>query len=174
MTEKVHIRPVTNDDGDAVGDIIHAAFSEYEGCYYDRALEFPELDALADYFRMSGGLCWVASDGGAVVGCCALAPLPGNHERTPAWRQEPVMELKKVYLQRAYRGRGIADMLVNTAIDAARVRGAGIELWTDTRFRAAHRFYARLGFEFTGWTRAIDDISATLEFHYRRPKAVKP
>ena len=42
-----HIRPATDGDGDAIADLIEAAFAEYEGCLFDRAAEFPELDAVA-------------------------------------------------------------------------------------------------------------------------------
>lgn len=167
MMTPFEIRPATDADGNCVGRIIAAAFSEYEGCHYDRALEFPELDRLAAHFAALSGMCWVACIDSSVVGCAAVKPM----ER-PLGSWVPAMELSKVYLDRQCRGRGIADRLVTTAVDFAAQNGAaGVELWTDTRFTAAHRFYARLGFVFTGWTRAIDDISDTVEFHFRRPCA---
>lgn len=164
MSFSIQIREATNADGDGVGDIIRAAFSEYGGCFYDRALEFPELDALADHFRHAGGRCWVASDGDSIIGSCAIAPSP-----RPLGPFATAMEIKKVYLDRRWRGAGLADRLLVRAVEFAGMKGVdGVELWTDTRFLAAHRFYARKGFTFSGWTRAIDDISATLEYHYHR------
>lgn len=165
MNALIEIRPATNADGDCVGRIIAAAFSEYEGCYYDRVLEFPELDRLHDHFQALGGMCWVACHKSTVIGSAAITPM-----KRPIGVAAPAMELTKVYLDRRFRGAGIADRLVDTACTHAMNQGAAaVELWTDTRFTAAHRFYARLGFTFTGWARAIDDISDTAEFHFRRP-----
>ena len=38
-----------------------------------------------------------------------------------------------------------------------------LELWTDTRFTRAHRFYAKHGYNPTGERRALHDLGATLE-----------
>jgi hypothetical protein len=45
-------------------------------------------------------------------------------------------------------------------------------LWTDTRFQTAHRFYERLGYQSDGRTRAIDDLSRSVEYFYS--KRLKP
>ena len=41
-------------------------------------------------------------------------------------------------------------------------------LWTDTRFKTAHRFYERLGYQSAGRTRAIDDLSRSVEYFYSK------
>jgi hypothetical protein len=41
-----------------------------------------------------------------------------------------------------------------------------VELWTDTRFRLAHRVYSALGYEASGRTRDLNDLSETTEFHF--------
>ena len=43
-----------------------------------------------------------------------------------------------------------------------------LELWTDTRFGAAHSLYERLGFSRSRTTRALVDLSNSVEFHYRK------
>ena len=51
----------------------------------------------------------------------------------------------------------------------ARVREArSLILWTDTRFEDAHRLYDRLGFIRAGHTRALNDGSNTIEYHYAK------
>lgn len=158
------IREATDADGDAIAALIAAAFAEYEGCVFDRAAEFPELDAIASHFAGRGGTIWVAEDANGVIGSMALAPTkdadapPGGHE------------IFKVYVARPARRRGVARTLFDTAHAAARAAGAPeIRLWTDTRFTDAHRFYERCGFVRVGAARECHDLSATWEYAYRLP-----
>jgi putative acetyltransferase len=156
------IRPATDADGDAVAGLIAEAFAEYEGCVFDRAAEFPELDALASHFTKRGGTIWVAVDGDAVIGSMALAPT-GDAD-APAG----ALEIFKVYVARAARRRGVARALFDEALGRARRLGAPeVRLWTDTRFTNAHRFYERCGFVRVGEAREVHDLSATWEYAYR-------
>lgn len=158
------IRPATDADGDAIAALIAAAFAEYEGCVFDRAAEFPELDAIASHFAGRGGTIWVAQGAEGVIGSMALAPT-----RDPD-APRGGLEIFKVYVARAARRRGIARALFETALAAARAAGAPeIRLWTDTRFADAHRFYERCGFTRAGPARECHDLSATWEYSYRLP-----
>ncbi|WP_029349913.1 GNAT family N-acetyltransferase [Bosea sp. 117] len=158
MTD-ICLRPATDADGDGVAALIAGCFAEYEGCLFDRAAEFPELDAIASHFAARGGTIWVADREGSVVGSLAVAPT-----------EEPgTVELFKMYLTREVRGRGLAAGLLGHAVGFARARGAGtVRLWTDTRFTDAHRFYERHGFVRAGEPRPLNDISASWEYPYRR------
>ena len=164
----IAIRPATDADGDAVAGLIAEAFGEYEGCVFDRAAEFPELDALASHFSTRGGIIWVAEGPGAgnepsVIGSMALAPTADAEAPAGA------VEIFKVYVARAARRRGVARALFDTAMRLALSRGAPeIRLWTDTRFTNAHRFYESCGFERQGAPREVHDLSATWEYSYRR------
>lgn len=156
------IRPATDADGDAVAGLIAEAFAEYEGCVFDRAAEFPELDALASHFSARGGIIWVAEDGRAIIGSMALAPTADADAPAGA------LELFKVYVGRAARRRGVARALFEQALGLAHSRGAPeIRLWTDTRFTNAHRFYETCGFVLAGEPREVHDLSATWEYSYR-------
>ncbi len=158
------IRPASDADGDAIAALIAAAFAEYEGCVFDRAAEFPELDAIASHFAARGGTIWAAESAGGVIGSMALAPT--RDERAPAGGQE----IFKVYVARAARRRGVARALFDTALAAASAADAPeIRLWTDTRFTDAHRFYERCGFARDGAPRECHDLSATWEYLYRLP-----
>lgn len=160
------IRPASDADGDAIAALIAAAFAEYEGCVFDRAAEFPELDAIASHFATRGGTIWVAQGAEGVIGSMALAPT--RDPDAPAGGQE----IFKVYVARAARRRGIASTLFDTALATACAAGASeIRLWTDTRFTDAHRFYERCGFVRDGVARECHDLSATWEYLYRLPLA---
>ena len=69
------------------------------------------------------------------------------------------LELKRLYVVRAWHGRGVAQALTDAAIDAARARGAQT-LWLGVweRNPRALRFYAKYGFtrvgEHTFWVGA--------------------
>jgi putative acetyltransferase len=40
-------------------------------------------------------------------------------------------------------------------------------LWTDTRFAAGHRFYEKCGFDRTGESRILDDLSQSSEVQFK-------
>lgn len=160
------IRPATDADGDAIAALIAEAFAEYEGCIFDRAAEFPELDAIASHFAGRGGIIWVAGDGTNVIGSLAAAPM--RREGVEADIPAGTIEITKVYVGRPARRRGIARALMNEALHLARSRGAPeMRLWTDTRFVDAHRFYEAVGFERLPGARELHDLSDTWEYPYR-------
>jgi GNAT superfamily N-acetyltransferase len=79
---------------------------------------------------------WVAVVDGAVVGSVALRP------RAPG-----TLELKRMYLRREQRGRGLGRRLLETALAQARASGAErIRLDTTERMEAARALYERYGF----------------------------
>lgn len=145
------IRPAVNADSAGIIDLIARVYAEYPGNVLDVDLEEPELRAPASSFERF----WVLDRGGEVAGCCGLV---SNGD---------VVVLKKLYLDPAVRGKGHARRLVERVeAHAAEIGAARIELWTDTRFVPAHGFYARLGYERTGRTRDLDDLSNTTEYEF--------
>ena len=153
------IRPARDEDEDGLIALIGGCFAEYPGCVLDVDGEIPELRAIATCFAGRDGRFWVAEAGGAVAGCIGVAPAPD-----PAG-----MELLKLYVDGAMRGRGLGGRLVGLVEQEAARRGAAfIELWTDTRFADAHRLYERLGYERLPETRDLHDLSDTTEYHYRK------
>lgn len=85
---------------------------------------------------------WVGERAEEVVATLQLSFLPGL-SRGGQWRA--LVEAVRVH--RALRGQGIGEQLMRRAMDRARERGCGlIQLTSDRRRTAAHRFYERLGF----------------------------
>lgn len=158
ITDALTIRPVHDDDSAGLIALIGAVFSEYPGCVLDVDREEPMLRRPTAWAAELCGCWWVAEASGAVVATIAVV-------HTDA----PMAELKKLYVARTQRRRGLGAQLVDLAEQAARRGGArDIELWTDTRFADAHRLYERLGYAKQPKTRALNDLSATIEFHYRK------
>jgi putative acetyltransferase len=162
MSETVAIREARDADGPALSALIARIFAEYDGCLFV-AEEFPELAAPASHYAAKGGRLWVAEtrvgEGHRLVGSVAV---------TKTWLPE-VFELFKVYVAADQRGTGLAARLLGTASDFAGSQGAtSLTLWSDSRFVAGHRFYAKHGFRRLPGLRALHDVSRTLEFGFRR------
>lgn len=112
------------------------------------------------YFRAHGGEFWVVHDNVHVVRATAALYL---HED----QQPPLAELKSMYVDIAWRRRGVGSMLTKMVMEEARRRGcAEMELWSDTRFTPAHAMYESLGFIRFG-ERAIQDSNNSVEFGFR-------
>ena len=151
------VRPVADSDSADLIALIETVFGEYPNCYLDVDKEMPELRAPAHAAREDDCRWWVAEAEGAVVGSCAA--VPDDDAGT--------MELKRLYVAKSARRQGLAAHLVSLVESEARKRGARrLVLWSDTRFADAHRLYERLGFVKQPRTRALPDISNTIEFHY--------
>lgn len=112
------------------------------------------------YFRAGGGEYWVMTDeAGTVRATVALAI---DRSRTP-----PGAELKSLYVDPAWRRRGIARALSGLVIDGARGTGAAeLVLWSDTRFAPAHALYESMGFVRVG-RRDLNDSNGSAEWGYR-------
>jgi ribosomal protein S18 acetylase RimI-like enzyme len=90
------------------------------------------------YFSDDAGV-WLASCDGEDVGCIALRSLDAASKSS---------EIKRLYVRPAYRGRGVADLLLQELEDFARKSGyAWIYLDTAAHMLAAARFYERHQFE---------------------------
>jgi GNAT superfamily N-acetyltransferase len=115
------------------------------------------------YFRAGGGEFWVARDETGTVRATAAL-----HVHAAADGGARVGELKSMYVDHAGRRRGVGRALTRHVMEAARRAGcSAMELWSDTRFEAAHRMYESLGFERFG-ERDIVDSNSSREFGYRR------
>jgi N-acetylglutamate synthase-like GNAT family acetyltransferase len=101
--------------------------------------EQPDLRDIPGFYQRGAGQFWVAVDGGCVVGSIGLLDI-GDGEGA----------LRKMFVASAYRGsrHGTAGALLGTLLHHARESGLQvIYLGTTDKFRAAHRFYEKSGFE---------------------------
>ncbi|MEU9299316.1 GNAT family N-acetyltransferase [Streptomyces sp. NPDC048269] len=81
-------------------------------------------------------------DGAAVLGCLQLTYIPGLGQNG---RDRALVEAVRIRADR--RGGGLGAELMKLAAERARERGCAlIQLTSNKRRTAAHRFYERLGF----------------------------
>jgi putative acetyltransferase len=160
LTLDVRIREAVDSDSEQLIQLIGGVFDEYPGCVLDVDGEMPQLRRPASAFGEWGGRLWVAQLSDRVEGCVGLSV------------HEAVAELKHLYVSRSTRGRGLGNRLCELVEEEARRRGhQRIELWTDTRFRDAHRLYERRGYARGVRTRELHDLSASVEYFYEKSLA---
>lgn len=119
--------------------------------------ECPDLLEPAGTYGRLGGEFWVATDEcGTVVATIGWRPLDPTR-----------IELERLYVNPRWRRRGLANHLTDMVEQTANDQHArSIELWSDTRFENAHRFYERRGYVRAGPDRELGDLSDTREHHY--------
>lgn len=99
----------------------------------DERREFLQL-----YFKEGAGL-WLATVEANVIGCIALRPLAALANSA---------EVKRLYVQPAFRGRGVAAALYRALEEYSASHGYGwLYLDTTNEMTAAQHFYAALGYE---------------------------
>jgi GNAT superfamily N-acetyltransferase len=119
---------------------IEQAFTMVEE-YYEAAgvLVREDHDAFRQQYFAEGAGVWLAMYGGVIIGCVALRRLTGRSESA---------EIKRMYVRPAYRGQGIADLLIEKLENYARDCGyRWLYLDTAASMVAAARFYERRGFK---------------------------
>jgi len=96
-----------------------------------------ELADLPGAYSAPAGCLLLAELGGLPAGCVALRPLDGKR-----------CEMKRLYVRAAFRGAGLAGILVEYVIERARAQGYR-EMYLDTmpKMRAARLMYDMLGFK---------------------------
>jgi N-acetylglutamate synthase-like GNAT family acetyltransferase len=156
--EAPSIRPARDDDAQGVIELIGGVFAEYPGVLFLVDEELPELRRIASWAGEHDGEFWVAERQGRIVGTCGY-----TRAQDPAG-----FELKKLYVHSGERESGLGSIFAARAESRARERGGRfLDLWSDTRFTTAHRFYERRGYV-RGTTRDLGDKSNTVEFYFRK------
>jgi putative acetyltransferase len=137
MTDDVTIEDAPLTSPDAIA-LIARLNAELEAQYPEPGANFFRLDA--DEIGPGRGAFVVARLGGAAIGCGAVRVL---EEMTPR-----TAEVKRMFVERAARGRGIAGRILEALRSRARSLGARrLVLETGARQVEALAVYARAGFK---------------------------
>lgn len=97
----------------------------------------PDLQKISETYQKNKGDFWVAIEKNQVVGTIALC----NYEKNRGY-------LKRFYVQKNYRGSGVADSLFFTCIKFARKnKYKEIYLGTLENMLAANKYYIKKGFK---------------------------
>jgi GNAT superfamily N-acetyltransferase len=131
----VTIRPASRDDADALVPLI-----ELLGHVITVDGVRGRIEALAAL----GCPQFVAVAGDRIVGLCGL------HLMTAIHREKPVGRITILVTAETHRGQGIGKMLLRAAEEALAKLGCGlIEVTSNDRLEAAHRFYEQSGYRRT-------------------------
>ncbi|MBO6519338.1 MAG: GNAT family N-acetyltransferase [Rhodospirillales bacterium] len=156
----VIVREATDDDADAVIQLIDDVLSEFQGCVLKVDEEHPQLREPGSAYRRLGGRFWVAECQGLICGTVALTPTdaPG------------ATRLRKLFISQAARGRGLGRTLCELVERTARDEmGADMMmLYTDSRFLDAHRLYEDLGYVRQPGLVHCADASNSIEYVYTK------
>jgi putative acetyltransferase len=156
----VRIRPARDEDAQDLFGLLALCFADYPGCFVDPHDDLPDLRRPGSSFERKGGTFWVVDDErGRICACVAVDfPQPGT------------AELHRLYVRPDQRRRGLGETLVRLVEDHARGQGAcSVFFWSDTRFTTAHRLYERLGYNRSGETRDLGDVSNSVEYRFDKP-----
>jgi GNAT superfamily N-acetyltransferase len=147
VNESVTIRRAGHDDLDQAWRIVSEYYDAVDVQVRDAREAFPRL-----YFSDGAGI-WLAESASGptestsrVVGCIALRPLPA-----PSLPARPgdiaAGEVKRLYVQPAWRGHGIAALLLASLENYAAAAGYGW-LYLDSKddLPTAIRFYEKRGY----------------------------
>ncbi len=134
--DSMHIRPATNADAEAIRTLIFGVLEEYGLLTEHEGVDADLKDIEGNYITRGGLFDLVFDDAGQLIGTVGLYP-----------RGDGAAELRKMYLARHARGKGIGRMLLERALGRARELGFGrIELETSSRLVEAIGLYKRYGF----------------------------
>jgi N-acetylglutamate synthase-like GNAT family acetyltransferase len=149
------LRPTIPEDVPEILSLISEVYAEY-GCVLYAETEERHLLEPGPYFRKAGGEFWVVEQDGKVRATVAVL------------LHEDAAELKTLYVHPSLRRQGWGRNLTTMAIDYARAAGRRkMILWSDTRFKDAHRLYRNLGFTEMG-VRDLKDSNNSVEYGFEK------
>ncbi|NUO50759.1 MAG: GNAT family N-acetyltransferase [Polyangiaceae bacterium] len=152
---RILVRPARSEDAEAISALAAATFRDAFG---SQNTEADMSKYIADAFQpekqkaeildtQSVVLVAQGGDGDQLVGYAHLVAGGASSGITG----EPPIELKRLYVDRAWHGRGVAQSLMDSTIEAARLRGAQtiwLGVWEHNPRAVA--FYAKYGFQRVG------------------------
>ncbi|MBQ6019933.1 MAG: tagaturonate reductase [Clostridia bacterium] len=136
---KYSIRQIRRDDDAAIEALIRNCLIEFGANHEGTAWTDPDLGRFSYLYNQPGRRYWIAEDeNAALLGGVGIAELTGV---------DGVCELQKMYCTPQARGEGVAQTLLDTALQFAKTRYSGCYLETLENMKAARRFYEKNGFD---------------------------
>ena len=106
------LRPADNKDCESIARLVYRVLKEY-GLKPDPACTDVDIkDIESSYFNRGGTFVVLEAEDGSVVGAYGLYPM-----------DEQICELRKMYLDKAHRGKGLGKFLLEDALSKARELG---------------------------------------------------
>ncbi len=145
--------PFGKEHGPSLVSLVRDCYAEY-----GQVIELETLDAdllcIEEAYPPPRCTFQVLLDGGALIGSVAVKGVNPNEA-----------ELKRVFLDRRFRGRGLGKKLSLWAFQWAERQGIKVmNIWSDVLYETAHHLYRRLGAEDTGRRRPLGGRNNVEEF----------
>ena len=136
QVDNLRLRVANNSDCEYIANLVFGVLGEY-GLKPDPASTDADIkDIESSYFGRGGTFLVLEAEDGSIVGAYGLYPL-----------QEHTCELRKMYLHKAYRGRGMGKLLLDDALAKARQLGfTKMVLETASVLKEAIALYKSYGF----------------------------
>ena len=124
-------------DREAITDLVYGVLKEY-GLQPDPAATDADLDDIErSYFARGGAFLVLEDQSGSVIGAYGLYPIDNQ-----------TCELRKMYLHKSQRGKGLGKLLLDSALTQARELGfTRVTLETASVLKEAIALYESYGFK---------------------------
>lgn len=140
MLETITIRPIQTKDDARIATILRNALLEHQAAKPGTAYYDANTDALTAFFDRPNAAYFVAEIESRVVGGVGIYPTEGL--------PEGICELVKMYIDPAFRGKGIGQQLIAHASEFAEESGyKHIYLESMPELQKAVSIYEHLGFQ---------------------------
>lgn len=134
-------RQIQKEDNFALANMIRDVFHEFDAPQIGTVYSDPTTDDLYTLFQQENAVCWVAVLQNKPIGCCGVFPTPGLSSN--------VVELVKIYLSNAVRGKGIGNKLFQLSLQSAMDLGFDqVYIESLPHFKKAIKMYEQNGFVF--------------------------
>jgi putative acetyltransferase len=136
----VQIRKIEEKDNQELALLIRNVFEEFNIEKQGTVYSDPTTDYLAKVFEQQGSVYWLAEEDGVLLGGCGIYPTNGL--------PDGCVELVKLYVSSAARGKGIGKMLMEKSIESAQHFGYNeIYLESFPELSTAIGMYEKAGFK---------------------------
>ena len=130
------LRPANNNDCDKLASLVYSILQEYCLRPDPECTDADLKDIEHSYFEKGGTFYVLEEKDGSIVGAYGLYPVESR-----------TCELRKMYLHRSYRGKGLGKLLLESALSEARRLGfRKMILETASALKEAIALYKSYGF----------------------------
>ena len=130
------LRPANNRDCDNIASLVDSILREYDLKLDPACTDADIKDIESSYFSRGGTFIVLEAEDGSIIGLYGLYPV-----------EEQTCELRKMYLQKAHRGKGLGKLLLEDALSKARQLGfERMVLETAAILKEAIALYKSYGF----------------------------
>lgn len=138
--EKIHYRKIQKKDNPIIAKIIRSTLEEFGVNQPGTVYTDPTTDSLFELFQEKGSIYLVAEINNKLIGACGIYPTEGLPEGCG--------ELVKLYLDKAYRNKGIGKELMLKSINSAKEMGYNkLYLESLPELNQAVDLYKKVGFK---------------------------